>query len=422
MSEPFYADIIIIMRIIKFSAAILLIFISLSCITNPEKDYEIDSGRPAGGQNQEFIQNAVNASSSDTNEAEKRDQESKPPAIDAIIPPLSNTAFKAKVQSMMPWNMKSVMDGKSPLVIIHDLDKNGYNDALVVAVAGDDEIKNQLSELSKTVRLFTSDTEYIDFLLLIFYQYEGEVILRYTVPVSRKQVFEGIRPFEIRRGSDFPYAIEFSFRTRAGIEKEIIILSGYGITNFTVKENLSEITLIQDIDDDGYQDMIVHEQGFEEGAGFETFITWYKWNLREYTEYRSTNIVRNLRQFYIVCAEFLRAGDYEDFLDYALDSKTLSKLKRQGKTNIEIIEEVFSPAVETSEDGWFFESDSFSAVVFPEIMETPFSYAKRNNFSHKVSVRFRKINGESRIFLAELKMKKNPFQDRQFCFCTNNLR
>ena len=139
----------------------------------------------------------------------------------------------------------------------------------------------------------------------------------------------GVKPFEVRKGSDFPYALEFQFRTRTGIEKELVILSGYGITHFTIRENLSEITLIQDIDEDGFSDIIVHEQGFEEGTGFETFLTWYKWNLREYTEYRSTNIVRNLKQFYVVCAEFLRSGDYAGFLDYALDSEALSALKKQ---------------------------------------------------------------------------------------------
>ena len=55
-------------------------------------------------------------------------------------------------------------------------------------------------------------------------------------------------------------------------------------------------------------------------------------------------------------------------------------------------------------------------------METPFSYANRNDFSHQVSVRFRSRGGESRIFLVELNMKKNPFQDRQFCFSEDDLR
>ncbi len=338
------------------------------------------------------------------------------------LPPLSPVSLRRTIQEMMPWNINAVMDGNAPLLIIHDLDKNGYDDALVVAVEGDDNAENRLEEFSRTARLFQSGNEYSNFLLLIFYQYSGDVVLRYTVPVSRKMVFTGVNPVEIKKGSDFPYALEFSFRTRAGIENELVILSGYGITRFTVFENLSQITLVEDIDEDGYQDIIIHEQGFEEGTGFETFLTWYKWNLREYTEYRSTNIVRNLREFYIVSAEYLRSGEYAGFMEYALDSNTLSELKKQGLSDADILEKIFRPADILPEEDDFFNVGGFSAVVFPEIMETPFSYANRNDFSHKVSVRFRNRDGESRIFVAELNMKKNPFQNRQFFFGIESLR
>ncbi len=338
------------------------------------------------------------------------------------LPPLSPVSLRRTIQEMMPWNINAVMDGNAPLLIIHDLDKNGYDDALVVAVEGDDNAENRLEEFSRTARLFQSGNEYSNFLLLIFYQYSGDVVLRYTVPVSRKMVFTGVNPVEIKKGSDFPYALEFSFRTRAGIENELVILSGYGITRFTVFENLSQITLVEDIDEDGYQDIIIHEQGFEEGTGFETFLTWYKWNLREYTEYRSTNIVRNLREFYIVSAEYLRSGEYAGFMEYALDSNTLSELKKQGLSDADILGKIFRPADILPEEDDFFNAGGFSAVVFPEIMETPFSYANRNDFSHKVSVRFRNRDGESRIFVAELNMKKNPFQNRQFFFGIESLR
>ena len=335
------------------------------------------------------------------------------------VQPLSTAEFKQAVINKMPWNMSAVYDGAAPLSIIHDLDKNGYNDALVVAVEGENNVGVSLDELSKSARLFQSGQQSSNFVLLIFYQYSNEVILRYTVPVANQLVFNGVEPFEIKQGSDFPYSLLFTFRTRAGIEKELIILSGHGITRFNIHENLSEITLIEDIDEDGYQDIIVHEQGFEEGTGFETFLTWYKWNLREYTEYKNTNIVRNLRQFYVVCAEYLREGEYASFLNYALDSETLSALKKQNLSDEEILEKIFQPVEEPAEDvveSVFFTEDGFTAVVFPELMETPFSYANRRDFSHQVGIRFRQKSGVNKIYLSELKMKKNPFQSRQFCF------
>ena len=428
------------MKPVRLPAILILVFSILSCVTPEDRitadEFPADGGAAAASAATENIYPAEKFVPA-FEEENSGDRQSEAEIIvedEAALPPLGDSDFLRTVQDMMPWNMKAVMDGPSPLVIVHDLDKNGYNDALVVAIEGDDTAETQLSELSKPVRLFQSGSEYSEFLLLIFYQHSGDVVLRYTVPVSRKLVFSGVEPFEIKKGSDFPYALKFTFRTRAGIEQDLVILSGYGITHLTLRENLSEITLIEDIDEDGYEDVIVHEQGFEEGTGYETFLTWYKWNLREYSEYRSTNIVRNLRQFYIVCAEYLRAGDYAEFLEYALDSEALSELKKQELPDSQILEKIFKPAVvpavnddvqaggvpDAAES--FFSEEGFTAVVFPEIMETPFSYANRNNFSHQVSVRFRSRSGESRICLAELNMKKNPFQDKQFCFSYDFLR
>ncbi|MDC7126886.1 MAG: hypothetical protein PQJ46_15045, partial [Spirochaetales bacterium] len=157
-------------------------------------------------------------------------------------------------------------------------------------------------------------------------------------------------------------------------------------------------------------------QGFEEGTGFETFITWYKWDYKEYSEYKTTNIVRNLKAFYLICSEYLRAGEISEFLSYAIDSDALSRLKKQGLTNNDIMNLVFKPVDGVRVPDNFFDTGSFSNVVFPDIMETPFSYENRNDLRHPVFVRFNRPGEKSIIFLAELVMKKNPFQNKQFCF------
>ena len=408
------------MKIVRLFSALIFPILIASCIT--------PAGAPvsAGEQAEEAggIRTAETAESNeqrppvpdeeDRTRFETDDKTESEPAVE-LLPALTPAQLNDRIRELMPWNMSIVSDSGSPLIIHHDLDKNGYEDALVVAVEGGD-VNPDLTEFSKTARLFQSERP-SNFLLKIFYQHSGDVRLRYTVPVSRQLVFDGIEVFEIRKGSDFPYSIRFHFRTRAGIEDELVILSGYGITHFTIKENLSEITIVEDIDQDGYNDIIVHEQGFEEGTGFETFLTWYKWNLREYTEYRSTNIVRNLREFFLVCTEELRAGELGSFLDYALDSEAYSGLKKQGYSDADIVSLIFRSADGGESDPGWFEDGGFTTVVFPDLMETPFSYANRNDFRHQVAVRFGRPGGESRIFLAELIMNRNPFQDKQFCFC-----
>ncbi len=340
------------------------------------------------------------------------DESVRPESVPLTTPVLISSAL-----NLVPWNMRTVTENRAPLMIEHDLDKNGFNDLLLLAVEGDKDTDASFARLSDSSRLFSSDKDYYGYFLLVFYQIDGTLYLRYTIPVARQQVLNGMSQLEVHIGNDFPYCLDISFRTRAGIVRQLVILNGYGITHFTIEENLSVITLVEDIDKDGYLDIVVHEQGFEEGTGFETFLTWYKWNSREFSEYRNTNIVRNLKTFFDRCSALLWSGDYSGFLDMAVEDEYLDKLRAAGLKDHEILEKIFKPAdsEEWGEDN-FFDRDGFSGVIFPEIMETPFSYADRGNFNHRVSVRFA-ADGESRICLANLKMNKNPFQQKQFCFC-----
>ena len=430
-------DIIYQMKI-RFLPVLILLFIFFSCVTVPApvpagNEVKTEAGDTVAAGDihtgADSLEPEANAEA-EVESAYRLAADTSEPApgevVEAgplrLLPPLSDSELLSATRGGMPWNMVAVKDGGRPMLIVHDLDKNGYNDALVVAVESSGEGTDEeytLEELSRSARLFQSGRQYSNFLLLIFYQYSGEVILRYTVPVSKQLVFTGVEQVEIKRGSDFPYALLFSFRTKSGIERELVILSGYGITRFTIRENLSEITLIEDIDEDGYQDIVVHEQGFEEGTGFETFLTWYKWNLREFTVYRTTNIVRNLRQFFLVCSEYLRAGEISDFLEYSLDPRVLSGLRKQGLSDSDILMRIFTLAGEATDINGFFDEGNFYTIVFPEIMETPFSYANRMDFRHQVSVRLGRKGEQSRIFLAELNMQKNPFQNKQFYFSVN---
>jgi len=408
-------------KIIKVLLSVTVVCLIVSCTSlRSDPDSEFRSSETPAGIEDEAAIGVIPASDESYGTAaalDSAEQESLDSDGPEVYPPLNDEMLIKTMQEQLPWNMIQVFDAGKPLAIVHDLDKNGYEDVLVLVVQGDAETDATVDNLSKSARLFESEKEYFSYFLLIFYQNNGEIILRYTVPVSRQLVFNEMTTYEVKSGSDFPYSLLFSFRTRSGIEKELVILSGYGITNFTLRENLSEFTLVDDIDDDGFTDIILHEQGFEEGTGFETFLTWYKWNSREYTEYKNTNIVRNLRNFFDECSRLLKEGSFEAFFEYALDSEGLRELKKQGLTETEILKRIFRAADGSPGHEEFFELKNFSAIIFPEIMETPFSYDTRNEFRHTVSVRLRRPGGESVICLAELRMKQNPFQDRQFCFC-----
>ncbi|MBI9103177.1 MAG: hypothetical protein JEY99_12240 [Spirochaetales bacterium] len=367
---------------------------------------------PADGGKPEMETGLVSDSSQEEESVEPE------PSVPA---PFSGRELRRRAIALVPEILIHLNENNSPLGISHDLDKNGYEDFIMPVVEAsqiDPLIERGAAGgidaeiLKDPVRLFYERKEYISYSLLIFYQYPGKVVLRYSIPISRQLVFTGFRTQEIKVGRDFPFAVSTSFKTQGGTRQEWVILNGQGISRFAIQETLSVIPVVDDIDGDGIIDVVVHEQAAEEGIGYETFLTWYKWNGEEFIESRSTNIVRNLRTFFSGMAETLLSGDRRAFLDYVLLPDTEDEYTRKGASQSEIFEELFLPAEGGGEP---FSDLHIHDVVYPVLMETPFTYEKRGRFEFPFTMGIITDNGGS-YYRARLVMNRNPFSDDQFGF------
>ena len=164
--------------------------------------------------------------------------------------------------------------------------------------------------------------------------------------------------------------------------------------------------------------MVLHQQGFEEGRGYETFLIWYKWNGRDFEEYRSTNVVRNLNRFLDTAEEQLVSGQWAVFIETVLPDTREHALRQQGLENYEILARIFTCEDSSSKDLFEppLESGRFLKIIFPDFYETPFSREDVNRFEIPVQVRFIDKDNRSILCSAVIYMKRNPFEGQQFGF------
>lgn len=344
-----------------------------------------------------------------------------PPALDvaAAAPALTPELLVDSSVGLLTKGRIPVIHQGAPWGIIHDLDKNGYADYLLLTLHSDEGEFVDSGVLMDSRRLFQESLPYVDYGVAIFYQYPDGVIKRYTILLEDKLVLQDFRFQEIRRGRDFPFNLAVSFQTTEGTEEEWIILQGRGISRFTVEQTLSKNSLVGDIDGDDLMDVVVHQEGFEEGSGYETFITWYRWDGREFKVHDTTNVVRNLREFFKRVEETVLADGWYSCLSGCLDSEALAEFRSRGLENGELLNRFFKPLEDQGAPPPLIEIDPVG-VVFPSILENPFTYQNLSQQKFSFILKIQDRSGDSFFYEGLLGMSLNPFTATQFIFLPLN--
>jgi len=329
------------------------------------------------------------------------------------VPPLTGAALAGRIIRELPGEFLPLREQGRMIFLLHDLDKNGYEDVILLGIRRQEGISGDAGQLRDPGRLFFEKKQPVEFLLFVFYQSPGDISLRYTVPLGRKLVFLKLTVRQIRTGRDLPYTVCVSFKTSGGTEEDWVILHGRGISTFSIQETLSIIPVVDDIDGDGYLDVVVHEQGVEEGLGYETFLTWYKWDGRDFREFRSSNIVRNLRNFFQETGDRIMEGDWTGAVENGLFPEVLEGLRNQGLSDREILDRLFRPL---AEGGLSLTELQPAGLIFPSFMETPFTYESRQKPEFSFTVGAYTGTGSDSYFEGITEMNRNPFQSHQFGF------
>lgn len=398
------------MKIFRHTASGLLILFLFSCMTNGPSPVGKDESRKV----EEVEISLPHATGQHDFTASENLEETEP-----VPPPaLTRDLLVQSALEKLPPELTPVVQNSEPWGIFHDLDKNGYTDYLLLVLENVENPDHARSDyLQDSLRLFDENSSYLRFGVTIFYQYPDDVVNRYNIFLGNKMVLQDFFFQEIRLGRDFPYTVAVSFQNLEGTEEEWIILQGRGISRFTLDYTLSKTSRIGDIDGDGLVDILVYQQGFEEGRGFETFITWFRWNGREFIPHNRTNVMRNLREFFSAAEEKIPSLGWSRCLDQCLDSSQLAELRNEGKDEEEILALFFQPLPGQEGVPPLISIDPVAAV-FPRVLEDPFSYSRRGPLRFSLIVKVQDRGGESFFYQGLLGMADNPFGKNQFAFVT----
>ena len=278
----------------------------------------------------------------------------------------------------------------------------------------------ELNVLSDFSRLYDPDIEAFTVELRMFYQREGTLYPGYSVNLGKKLVIDEMAQFYISKTVKTPFSFYVNFQNPEGTERTWVFCKQDSFRKITLRETFAAFIDIQDINVDGYKDILHFEKSFEAGMGYETYITWYNWNGKSYIQNEVTNIVRNLHQFLKTTGDYLTDRSWEDLITFGLPQRQLRLLRKRKAAEKDVIASLFIPSSREngSENPKLIDLE-IEKVIFPEILENPFQRDINGNYIFPLRVRVIAENGEY-LYIARIGMKKNPFQPQQFYFILMN--
>jgi len=350
----------------------------------------------------------------------------QPPKAAEVVPHnLSDSQLMELALKQVPSSVYPVMNGSKPVALVADLPGSGSRNVILLAVATENADQAQVSVLSELSRLFIRGLSVPTFYIEIYHQHQGSVSFAESISLGSQPVLEGIRTLQLRKAADSPLAVIASFRGREGEVQEWTIFSADSHrSRFTTRETPNTHTVVRDIDGNGTLDILTFHLGMEAGVGYETFISWYRFESGAFRLYRSTNVVRNLQSFLSAVRQDIIAGNWERFLRTVAPPQKLSLLVGEGYSTQAIVRMVFSPAsagvsgnVEPKFN-YFTPERAIQDIVFPQIVESPFPDPDRS-LSVTMTARIVCCNGENHFYSMQLSMAENPFGPQEFSLGLN---
>jgi hypothetical protein len=448
------------------------VLLCAACVTSAGK-----AGPPAGeaegataGQQEQTEKSAAAGESRES--AERAKKESAAGGVQAEKPEpeqpqeLRRAEFWALVREKLPERFVLLRQpGGEPVSVFHDLDDNGYEDGFFLlldreevrkllgldddqeesagqsesqtaerAAAGDAEDESggegERSASTETKRkelppvttammgdmstLLSEEKPAAGYYLGVYLQRADGIISMYRLPLGSWKVFDDFSSLSIKEGSDMPYGLTATFQTQEGTEHQWVIFYRYDkFSIFTFSDTIATRYEVADIDDDGLLDVVEWHKVFEEGTGYETYVTWYRWSGTGYTRHDTTNVVRNLNRFLERISRLLEQGEWEQLLATALREPDLRRLQEVDGWTARM-ELLFRG------DDQLPASAELQRVIFPSVFENPFSdgsdttkqQGKLNTV--RFSARFVYRSGASQVRQCEVGISENPFNGREF--------
>ncbi len=331
----------------------------------------------------------------------------------------------AVLQDVKPPYALVVSDGR-PVLLTHDVDIDGMDDVCVLVVRTPQEAAEAsrtvpLSEFSDFSRLYQGERDVYTTYLQVYRQAAGGLDLIDRIPLGEKVVFESFAKLMVRSGFKLPVAFSASFQTSAGQETEWAVYhTPWQYSRLTLRDDLRTSYYVEDINGDNVLDVVIQERGFEEGTGYETFLTWFRWNGERFEEHRFANVVRSIRRFLERSRELLIQEEWREFVEYAVAPDMLDPMAYRTESAVDIVTRAFRPVTpDPPPEPVFAENVDIVQVVFPNVMEDPFTPSDRGT-AFPVPTRVVTRDGRTVLFKATIAMMQNPFVGRQYTFVLHN--
>lgn len=278
-------------------------------------------------------------------------------------------------------------------------------------------------EISDVKNIYREDVQLRKYLIFGFTFANSKITETDSFILQGEGAFDYLKKIEIDKNQEL-FALTAGFVSSIGTQEEIIVFDSGGKHYTTMINNtMSDFTKKTDIDKNGILDLLRYEQVFVDGFGAETFISWYKFNGREYERTKSINTVKDLKSFIDNAETILEQGNREVFMNQFVSFSVLEKLQETGYMDSKIMQHLFIPTREGSDINQFFDSGKKLDFIFPVIIESPFRVDSDKLSSFIMDVRVSEknevVDKKEEIFIVKIYMTNNPFLPRRFFFFVN---
>jgi hypothetical protein len=350
----------------------------------------------------------------------------KAAAIEIVKASASDPFFL--LDTYTPTKKPVVRDG-APLTFVRKDTAQG-DIVTLLTVETDNEKETSFAYVSDFNRLFDTSTETIPFSVEVFTVAKNGDTLSKSIDLGPHRVCSSFSQLPFDESRAFPFGLSVTFPDTEGKRNIWILFPGQDAgpegppqhSVFSFYEQANVKSFIHDIDDNGIFDLLLFEDIYEDSFGYETYITWHRWDGKNFNKYRSTNIIRKLRAFFESSRQTLLSRSWRRFFTYALLPEDAAAL--QEGSSAEAFRRIFRVQEDSGvEEAALYEmlfpreisQAGISDVVFPNVVENPFPLKAGGLESFRFTIRVT-ANEENYFFSARLEMNKNPFSGRMFHF------
>ena len=401
--------------------AVILIFLSIfafiSCKTADSSSVPVSSGLPENPV-EESSDGASSVSDSEkTGEFDDSQSENR-----YILTPLQMSRMLKKEVTYRESSFYPVHRKGRLKFIEENLDNTGPSEFFILYACGNSPDETEESFLSDKRNIMEDDLSE-KYIAVIFRPVSGKLERAAVLQLKHRNILKQFTVEKLSNDSE-KRAVKLSFSGEDGLSDNLITSSAEGIFSvFSMNSTLTEFNRIEDIDNDGNLEILRYENLFEEGLGYETFITLFEYSSGEFRSSGSVSVVRSLKAFLEKSEKVLESKNIDYFLKYSVLPKQLSVLENRGLSSKNIIRKIFYPVKKENElfpdINVFMKNGSRIDFVFPDIVENPFRFDRSNVYNFTTYVKVSSESREEAIYLVKIYMNSNPFRSPLFFFHVN---